>query len=78
MNESQTIERWIVVGNERDYLVTPQYCSCRSFLSGLQSISLKRCKHIQSLLLAQETYEYNTFYLNSEEYQQIRLDFLPI
>ena len=78
LNESQTIERWVVVGNERDYLVTPQYCSCRSFLKSLQNVSAEPCKHIHALLSAQETYAYNTFYLDVEEYEHIRLDFLPI
>ncbi|MHA2297861.1 MAG: hypothetical protein ACXADA_17660 [Candidatus Hodarchaeales archaeon] len=67
-------ERWVVVGKNRDYLVSDDFCSCIDFLLHLG----KSCKHIDEMNQAKKSGDYETFNLSFEEYEPLRKEFLDL
>ncbi|MHA1167219.1 MAG: SWIM zinc finger family protein [Candidatus Hodarchaeales archaeon] len=66
--------RWVVVGKNRDYIVSDDYCSCKNFLLHIGD----ECKHIRAMKEARKNGDYDTFELTFEEYDPIRKEFLDI
>lgn len=66
--------RWVVVGKNRDYIVSDDFCSCKSFLLHLG----EPCKHIFEMKEARKNRSYDAFELTFEEYDPIRKEFLDI
>ncbi len=69
------IERWIVVGTDRNYYVNDDFCTCYSFiLDNLKKINI--CKHIKQFKEAKLSKRYNSFYLSFPEYEIFRNEWL--
>lgn len=66
--------RWVVVGKNRDYIVSDNFCSCKSFLLHLG----EPCKHITAMKEAKINGEFDSFELTFEEYDPIRKEFIDI
>ncbi len=68
------IERWVVVGNERNYLVivNPFWCRCYDFQNEVLNERIIQCKHNLAVLIAQKEMKYDTFEVDKEEYDLIR------
>ncbi len=71
-------ERWVVVGNTREYLnmIDPYWCSCYDFQHSGMDDQVPKCKHNLAVQLAIKEEIYDTFHLSKEEYDFIRIDFL--
>lgn len=71
-------ERWIVVGNSRDYLnlVTPIWCRCYAFQQGIYDDPFFQCKHSLAVKLAIKEKKYKKFNLSKEEFDLLRKDWL--
>lgn len=71
-------ERWVVVGNKREYLVinNPFWCRCYDFQHQVLSNRISECKHCIAVRIALLEEKYDTFCLNNEEYDFIRSEFL--
>jgi predicted nucleic acid-binding Zn finger protein len=68
------IERWVVVGNKRNYLVmsNPFWCRCYDFQNEVLNDRIAMCKHTLAVLIAQREKKYEVFEVNKEEYDFIR------
>jgi len=72
-------ERWVVVGNSRDYLIItePQWCRCYDFQRNLMSDDIvHQCKHNLAVKIAQSKGKYDIYHLTKPEYDFIRDYFL--
>ena len=71
-------ERWIVVGNSRDYLnlVTPIWCRCYAFQQGIYDDPFFQCKHSLAVKLAIKKNNYEEFNLSKEEFDHLRGEWL--
>ncbi|MHA2223841.1 MAG: hypothetical protein ACXAC8_01410 [Candidatus Hodarchaeales archaeon] len=71
-------ERWVVVGNKREYLVmnNPFWCRCYDFQHRVLSDRISECKHCIAVRIALLEDNYDTVCLNNEEYDFIRSEFL--
>lgn len=58
--------RWVIVGSSKDYLVSINFCPCHSFAVN------KNCKHILMLKDAMVSHNYDIFYLDSQEWKELR------
>ena len=75
---TQQVERWVVVGNTRNYLimVDPYWCRCYDFQHSVLNNRVPQCKHNLAVQIALRDKKYDTYYLNKEEYDLIRSEFL--
>lgn len=72
-------ERWIVVGNSRNYLIItePQWCRCYDFQKDLHlNDVIPQCKHNLAVKIAINKNKFDTFHLSKSEYDFIRDEFL--
>jgi predicted nucleic acid-binding Zn finger protein len=71
-------ERWIVVGNSRDYLnlKTPIWCRCYAFQQGLYDDPFFQCKHSLAVKLATKENKIVEFHLSKEEFDLLRKEWL--
>ncbi|MFX0086961.1 MAG: hypothetical protein ACFFAU_14990 [Candidatus Hodarchaeota archaeon] len=72
------IEKWVVVGNSREYLVNlnPFWCRCYDFQNNVLSGHVSQCKHNIAVQIAIREGNFDSYSLSKEEYDQIRSDFL--
>lgn len=70
-------ERWIVVGNTKEYLVFdfPNWCGCESFSRSIQK-EKKKCKHIIAIEIAKQENKFEIFNLDKNEYDFVRPNFI--
>jgi len=68
------IERWIVVGKTKDYLVSDDFCSCKDFMLHIG----KACKHIAEMKKARSSGNHERFNLTFEEFEPLRKEFLDL
>ena len=66
-------ERWLFVGKNKEYLVTDNSCTCKSFFLNISKKNKIPCKHINTLIEAKKNNEFDSFYINVQEYRKIRL-----
>jgi predicted nucleic acid-binding Zn finger protein len=71
-------ERWVVVGNKREYLVTlnPIWCRCYDFQHSVLNNLVTQCKHSIAVQMAIQDNKYDVIRLSKEEYDLVREDFL--
>ena len=71
-------ERWIVVGNSRDYLnlVTPIWCRCYAFQQGIYEDPFFQCKHSLAVKLAIKENKYEKFNVSKEDFDLLRKEWL--
>lgn len=71
-------ERWVVVGNTKEYLnmIDPYWCSCYDFQHSGMNDQVPKCKHNLAVQFAIKEDKFDTIHLSKEEYQYIRSDFL--
>ena len=73
--KTSEIERWIVVGSDKNYLVNDNFCTCYSFiLDNLKKMDT--CKHIKSLEYAKSSQEFDIFTITIDEYQLFRSEWI--
>lgn len=73
--KSIEIERWIVVGTDKNYLVNSDFCTCYSFiLDNLKKINI--CKHIKLLEESKRLKRYDSFNISFKEYEKYRDEML--
>jgi predicted nucleic acid-binding Zn finger protein len=74
----ERIERWVVVGNSKEYLVfiDPFWCRCFDFQRNVLNNRVSLCKHNIAVKIAIQEEKYDTFNLSKDEYDYIRSDFL--
>lgn len=72
------VERWIVVGNTRNYLIMldPYWCRCYDFQHSVLNNRVPQCKHNLAVQIALRESKFDTYYLDKEEYDLIRSEFL--
>ncbi|UCG00484.1 MAG: hypothetical protein JSW11_12720 [Candidatus Heimdallarchaeota archaeon] len=77
-SSTQQVERWLVVGNTREYLVMmdPYWCRCYDFQHSVLNNRVSKCKHNLAVQLALRDSKFDTYCLNKEEYDFIRSEFL--
>ncbi|MFX0013535.1 MAG: hypothetical protein ACFFB2_14140 [Promethearchaeota archaeon] len=77
-NNDQKVERWVVVGKTREYLtmIDPFWCRCYDFQQSILNNRVHQCKHNLAVQIALREENFDTFYLNKEEYDLIRSEFL--
>ncbi|MFX1286755.1 MAG: hypothetical protein ACFFB5_24165 [Promethearchaeota archaeon] len=77
-DNDHNVERWVVVGKTREYLVMidPYWCRCYDFQHNALENRVSQCKHNIAVQIARQEEEFETFHLNKEEYDYIRSDFL--
>ncbi|MFX1514920.1 MAG: hypothetical protein ACFFC6_01300 [Promethearchaeota archaeon] len=78
LKSTEHVERWVVVGNTRNYLimVNPYWCRCYDFQHSVLNNRVPQCKHNLAVQIALRDKKYDTYYLNKEEYDLIRSEFL--
>ena len=72
-------ERWVVVGNSREYLILtkPQWCRCYDFQKYLRlNDVVPQCKHNLAVKIAISRERFDTLHLTKSEYDFIREEFL--
>ena len=71
-------ERWIVVGNSREYLnlATPIWCRCYAFQQGLYEDPFFQCKHSLAVKIAIKENKFDKFELSKEEFEPLRNEWL--
>ncbi len=76
--DTRKVERWVVVGNTREYLimVDPYWCRCYDFQHSVLNNRVPQCKHNIAVRIALREDQYDTFYLSKKEYDFIRSEFL--
>ena len=73
--KSTEIERWVVVGTDKNYIVNNDFCTCYSFiLDNLKKISI--CKHIKLLEESKRLKRYDSFKISFKEYEKYRDEML--
>ena len=72
------IERWVVVGNSKEYLVfiDPFWCRCYDFQNSVLNSRVSLCKHNIAVQIALQEEKFDIFKLSKDEYDYIRSDFL--
>jgi predicted nucleic acid-binding Zn finger protein len=77
-SSTQKVERWVVVGNTREYLimVDPYWCRCYDFQHSVLNNRVPQCKHNLAVQIALREKLFETYYLDKEEYDFIRSEFL--
>lgn len=77
-SSTQKVERWVVVGNTREYLimVDPYWCSCYDFQHSVLNNRVPQCKHNLAVQIALRERQFDTYCLDKEEYDFIRSEFL--
>ncbi|MFX0123731.1 MAG: hypothetical protein ACFFAE_08845 [Candidatus Hodarchaeota archaeon] len=77
-NSTLQVERWIVVGNTREYLimVDPYWCRCYDFQHSVLNNRVPQCKHNLAVQIALRDKKFDTFYLDKDEYDFIRSELL--
>jgi predicted nucleic acid-binding Zn finger protein len=69
------IERWIIVGTDKNYIVKDDFCTCYSFiLDNLKKNNI--CKHIKLLKESQKSKQYDSFIISFSEYEIYRDEWL--
>ena len=66
------IERWLIVGNQQEYILTNSSCSCQHFMVQALKSSEKRCKHLKKLEDAKQTSNYDTYEIEFEIWKILR------
>ncbi|MHA1982986.1 MAG: hypothetical protein ACW967_01450 [Candidatus Hodarchaeales archaeon] len=75
IEDDSEIERWVVVGSDKVYMVKDDFCTCYSFiLDNLKKISL--CKHIKTFNVAKKLKQYDSFNISFSEYEKFRDEWL--
>jgi predicted nucleic acid-binding Zn finger protein len=71
-------ERWIVVGRSRDYmnLISPVWCRCYAFQSGIFKDPFFQCKHNLAVKIAMKNSDFEEFTLSKNEFEILRLEWL--
>ena len=71
-------ERWVVVGNSRDYLnlVTPIWCRCYAFQQGIYEDPFFQCKHSLAVKLANKENNFEEYIVYKEEFNLLREEWL--
>ena len=64
--------RWLVVGERKEYFLTPTSCTCHNFMVQLLSQKEVRCKHLRLLHEALRTGVYDEYTLTALEYRELR------
>ncbi|UCG89752.1 MAG: hypothetical protein JSU57_04605 [Candidatus Heimdallarchaeota archaeon] len=77
-NNDRKVERWVVVGKTREYLIMidPYWCRCYDFQHNVLNNQVSQCKHNIAVQIALREDKYNTFHLTKEEYDYVRSMFL--
>lgn len=77
-NNIQQEERWVVVGKTREYLimVDPYWCRCYDFQHSVLNNRVPHCKHNLAIQIALRENKFDTYFLEKEEYDFIRSEFL--
>ncbi len=72
------IERWIVVGAKKDYIIVDDnYCSCFDFYhSVLQLKEIDKCYHLLAKKIAEKTNKYDTIKITFQEFQRFLREWL--
>jgi len=72
------IERWIVVGTKKDYIIVDDnYCSCYDFFrSVLQLQETDKCYHLLAKKIADETQRFDTFKITFQEFLKFLREWL--
>jgi predicted nucleic acid-binding Zn finger protein len=72
------IERWIVVGSIKEYiLVDDNYCSCYDFYhSVLQLQEIDKCYHLLAKMIAAKSQRYDTIEITFQQFQKFLLEWL--
>ncbi len=71
-------ERWVVVGNAREYLnlSNPVWCRCYAFQKGLYQDPYFQCKHSLAVKIAIKEESFDKFEISSDEFGQLRTEWL--
>ena len=71
-------ERWIVVGNSRDYLnlTTPIWCRCYAFQQGIYDDPFFQCKHSLAVKIAIKESKFDKYELTKDEFETLRKEWL--
>ena len=74
----EKLEKWVVVGNSREYLVKidPFWCRCYDFQNNVLYGNVSQCKHNIAVQIADREAKFDSYNLSKEEYDHIRSDFL--
>lgn len=77
-NGNQKVERWVVVGKTREYLIMidPFWCRCYDFQHSVLNNRVPQCKHNIAVQIALREEKYDTFSVSKEEYDFLRYEFL--
>ena len=72
------IERWIVVGTTKDYIIVDDnYCSCYDFYhSVLQLHETDKCYHLLAKKIAETTQQYDTFEITFQKFLKFLREWL--
>lgn len=72
------VEKWVVVGKNREYLVkiNPFWCRCYDFQNNVLYGHISQCKHNIAVQIADRENNFDSHILSKEEYDYIRSDFL--
>ena len=66
------IERWLMVGNQQEYILTTTSCSCQHFMVQALRSSEKQCKHLKMLEDAKQTSNYDTYEIEFDFWKTLR------
>ena len=74
----EKVERWVVVGNSREYLVLvdPYWCLCYDFQHGVLNNRITQCKHNLAVQIALKENKYDIIKLSKGEFDFVRPYFL--
>ncbi len=77
VNNDLDVERWVVVGHKREYLIVvdPYWCRCYDFQHSVLNNRVPQCKHNIAVQIAKRKEKYDIFCLSKEEYDFIRSEF---
>lgn len=70
--QPNNITRWVVLGKNKEYLVTHSSCTCRDFLLKITKKEVTDCKHILFLKNALKTKEFDEYSITIQEFKIIR------
>ena len=72
------IERWIVVGSKKEYIIVDDiYCSCYDFYrSVLQLQEIDKCYHLLAKMIAAKSQRYDTIEITFQQFQKYLLEWL--
>ena len=64
------IVRWIVVGNEKDYIIIDDnYCSCYDFFHRVLLLQeIDKCYHLLAKMVAEKAQKFDTFEITFQEF----------